>query len=97
MTQLEMRTAVARAQASDASRRGVLVVVPGPTRYPCARRGTFANYFDVDGDTYTPRAAAIALEARAVTWEQIVQLVEGEGTDGDVSQYLRWRLSHLDG
>jgi hypothetical protein len=95
MTQLEMRAAVARAVAHDESRRGVLVIVPGPAKYPYARRGTFARYFDVDGDRYAPRASARALGAQALTWEQVIEILATIDDENELVRYLEWRLSRL--
>ncbi len=98
ITQLEMRTASVRARCADPSRRGVLVVAPGPARYPHANRltSTFSRYFAVSGDTYVPRSTAVALETRAVTWEQIARMLAGMPRGNVVGGYLAWRLGLLD-
>ena len=99
--QLEMRTHVAQ-QSAPAGFRGVLVVVPSPRRYlKTKRHPVFARYFAPEGDTYRALPACDELATRmevpiaVVTWEQIVEILAGHGTDRDVVAYLRWRLGHL--
>jgi hypothetical protein len=93
--QMALRAAIARSESAASETRGVLVVVPGPSLYPSARRGTFAKYFAVHGDGYLPLPAASDLGARAVTWEQVVQAIEPYCSGSEVVQYLRWRLALL--
>ena len=95
MTQLEMRADVARRLATEPSKRGVLVIAPGPERYPAVKRGTFAKYFAVDGNRYVPRDAARALEARVLTWEQIVDVLARTDGPSELIDYLKWRLARL--
>jgi hypothetical protein len=96
-SQLEMRTAsVAKKAVFD--RRGVLVVLPGPSRYPHAYspRSTFSRYFVPDGPGYRARPEAELLEAKAVTWERIAELIDERQPGSEVVRYLRWRLNLLD-
>ena len=95
LTQLEMRTHVARTLTADARKRGVLVIVPSPARYPYARRGTFAEYFAVEEDHYVPRDLARAQEARALTWEQIVDVLARIDGRSELTDYLAWRIAWL--
>jgi hypothetical protein len=92
--QLAMRHGIACSGVPDSSRRGVLVIVPGPERY--GRHTTFSHYFATEGDGYRPLEPAIAIEARAITWEQVTDAIERDvGPTAEVVQYLRWRLGNI--
>jgi hypothetical protein len=90
-TQLEMRAASVKSQ---------LVIAPKPSRYQHARRvqSTFCQYFQGAGDQYVPTPKATALGVKAITWEQIEQLLANcpEAAAIEASTYLRWRLAQLD-
>ena len=97
VTQLEMRSGSVVHRSSIPDRRGVLLVVPGPARYPHATNATstFRRYFAVSGSTYVPLATADVLSARAVTWEQIEEMMSTTASLATVATYLRWRLGFL--
>ncbi len=95
-TQLEMR-ATSVAKRASADRRGVLVVVPSSGRYPPGQNAgsTFRRYFAPDGADYRVRPEAAGLEAQAVTWERVAQLIAERQPDSEVARYLTWRLELL--
>jgi hypothetical protein len=93
-SQLAMRAGVAR-EVGDTSRRGVLVIVPGPSRYAISRNSAFARFFEPDGDAYRALPPARALEARAITWERVTETIEQALGEVEVVTYLRWRLNQL--
>lgn len=95
-TQLEMRAAsVAKRAVPD--RRGVLVVAPSPGCYPPAQKAgsTFLRHFVPEGAGYRARPEAELLQAQAVTWERIAELITERQPDSEVARYLRWRLDLL--
>jgi hypothetical protein len=97
-TQLEMRSASVVARGGLMNRRGSIVIVPGPRHYPFAGGASvFARYFTVDRDGYAPRASAVELEARALSWDMVTRIVDEVPGGEEVARYLRWRLSHLNG
>jgi hypothetical protein len=91
-SQLAMRARVAESLCGDPEQRGVLVVVPSPQHYAWARSGVFARYFVPRGSDYEPLPTATALGARAVTWEQMLEVIEARQPGSEVASYLRWRL-----
>jgi hypothetical protein len=95
-SQLEMRSHTARRNASN-GQSAVLIVAPGPSLYPPARKATsvFRKYFDVDGDEYMPQACARELDAHIVTWESLAEILEQQTGYEHVGSYLRWRLDLL--
>lgn len=94
--QMILRAEIAKSEGPDPLRRGVLIVVPGPSRYPHARAGAFANYFEVSGESYRPRARAAELGAGIVTWEELIDAIEAAQGSCEVVDYLRWRLAAID-
>jgi len=94
--QLALRATIARRESPDSTRRGVLVIAPSAARYPYARSGTFAEYFAVDGNEYAPKDRAADVEARARTWERIIDVIERHLGRVEVVDYLRWRLRAID-
>jgi hypothetical protein len=93
VTQLDMR-AGALDKSADPSHTGVIVVVPGPDLYPFAHRdgSTFRRYFEPSGRSYRALPAATEARATAITWEQIVEILEAPGL-ALYARYLRWRLN----
>jgi hypothetical protein len=94
-SQLAARAELAVELAPDAARRGVLVVVPNAARYPWAHTGTFARYFEPWSLGYRSLAPATALGAHAITWEQILDVIEDRQPGSELAAYLRWRLWHV--
>lgn len=95
-TQLDMRSESVVARGGVPGQRGAIVIVPSPRQYPFAKQGSvFARYFDVDGDRYRPREPALRLEATALTWTEVAQLLDQVTQAEEVAKYLRWRLSHV--
>lgn len=48
------------------------------------------------GETYRRLPHAVDVEASAITWEQVADVIElEEGMAGEVSEYLRWRLANI--
>lgn len=74
--------------------RGVLVIAPSPTRYAWAHAGAFAQNFVAVGNRYRPVPSVSALGARAITWEEVAEVLDEKG-EAERATYLRWRLSHL--
>jgi hypothetical protein len=96
-TQLEMRSRSLAHGSSIAERRGVVLVVPSPARYPHARRprSIFRRFFAVSGSAYVPLAAADVLSARAISWEEVAEVISTKATLTEAAKYLRWRLGLL--
>ena len=93
-SQVQMRAHTARENAGLDGEFGVLIVAPGPDRYPPARRSdsVFRKYFDVDGDSYKVRSSAKDLNASVVTWESLATALDLHNGCTHVAAYLRWRL-----
>lgn len=94
--QLEMRAYQAQLDAVSPETSGVIVLVPSPARYPCAHNGStiFRQYFEPAGDSYAQLDLAKARNARALTWERLVELIRGRGRPR-LREYLEWRLSFV--
>jgi hypothetical protein len=98
LSQLDMRANCARSCAGDESQWGVLVIAPSSRIYPKARtsNSVFRRYFEPSADGYRPLAAAHALHAAIVTWEQILSILRNHPAQRPRSEYLDWRLRLLD-
>lgn len=96
-SQLEMRALSVTGNEPHSERRGVIVVVPRPPRYPPANhpKSVFRRYFDPDGERYKPRAVGAALRAVAVTWDDVAEILVQRSELAMVAQYLQWRLDNL--
>lgn len=95
-TQLEMRAIQAASRGIDNDRRGVLVIVPEPTRYdPIRKTGSvFRRYFELENGNYVPTPAARELGAVCITWGHIAEMMDKHG-DHSRAEYLRWRIGRL--
>lgn len=95
-SQLQMRAHTARILGC-AGCWGALVIAPGPNLYPYAKRSgsVFGRYFEPADDGYRPTAVADELGARAVTWEQVAELLPSTTTGKEVRAYLKWRLATI--
>jgi hypothetical protein len=94
--QLQMRTYEARLDDVPLERSGVIVVVPCAARYSHAtkKRSIFSRYFTPEGNGYTELDAAKELNARALTWERLVEIIAGRGRP-KLEAYMGWRLSQI--
>ena len=97
LTQLDMRYASVLKTGLPKTTRGVLVIAPGPEKYAYARRRTscFHRYFRISENKYKPTDLAMGIEAKAITWEGVLAILETYPEYGQAAQYLRWRLLHL--
>ena len=97
MTQLAMRAHLTQQNDLPEGHCGVLVVVPGPSRYRHAVKpdSTFRTFFDVDGERYKSLPSADALSAKAIAWEEIASILSGIPSHRGVAEYLNWRLDLL--
>ena len=93
-TQIEMRAYQAQLNDLPPEKSGVIVVAPSPARYCCAitESSRFRRYFAPLGDGYGQLDPAKDLNAQALTWERLVDVIGGRGR-AHLRRYMDWRLS----
>ena len=98
ISQLEMRAHWA-SSGIPSDQWGVIVIAPQSKLYKPARsaESVFRRYFTPSKDKYIPTLQADAISARAITWEQILEIVTGRTGFEEVAAYLKWRLEELEG
>jgi hypothetical protein len=92
--QIQMRAYQAQLNGTSREKSGVIVVVPQPARYRCAitGEGVFCRYFAPQACGYVQLDAARELNAKAVTWERLLEIIDGRGHPR-LQDYMEWRLS----
>jgi hypothetical protein len=92
--QIQMRAYQAHMNDAPPEKTGVIVVAPRAARYRCALHedSIFRRYFAPQGDGYAQLGPARELNAQALTWERLVDIIAGRGRP-QLQKYLNWRLS----
>jgi hypothetical protein len=93
-TQIDMRAYQAQMNGAPPEKSGVIVIAPSPARYRCAttENSLFRRYFAPLADCYAQLDPARELNAQALTWERLVDVIGGRGRP-QLQDYIDWRLS----